>query len=903
MHGPPTADEMAGMLQYAIFEKECFSKAIEENPQMNYNVPLVSFNKKVQKVSLILLVVAAMISVGIITAQQVFAANVVLACTGFPVNVNTAADLEEAIGCFNNEVAAGTYTINVVGNIALTSSLSGIDNTTAGTVFELNGGNFTVDGQDTVGLRPFSVFTDTTVIFKDVTITGGNIDSITGTLRNQTSGAALINYGNLTLNNVTVTENSSEDWGGGIFSEETSTLTLIDSEISNNTAGEDGGGIQNFGDMTITNSLIKGNSAVRFSGGIGIDAPLKTVSISNTSIVSNTSRDGGGIYNRNAATIVSGSIITGNIANDRGGGIFNNRPVAVMTVTNTIIDNNFARISGGGVHNNLEATLTVLNSSIANNSVNTNENSIEGGGGLRNDRGKVAMQNTTVSGNTSRTGVTNRGWMTLTHVTIANNSIANVIGVGLQNYEPLTVTEPSQLWIYNSAISDNPVDCLIETGSSIEGNVGNLIETDSAGLEACSTTDTINADAQFLPLENYGGDTDTHNIQGTSPLIDAADATICASLIDGSFDQRGVARPQGSGCDIGAYESTTEISVDDVSITEGNDGTQNMVFTVTRNSNQDAFTVVANTQDGTATAGSDYVAVTNQTVSFTSGGALSQQVTVVVNGDIAFEGDETFKLLLSNATEGAIVDSEGIGTIQENQTIGVSVTADASVAEGDSGSTQYTFTFTLNGVTGGNVTVNYMTSDGSATVASGDYESATGSVTLDGTTNGDSATASVTVYGDTTSEIDETFNLNVTSISNPSVGADPVSFEATIANDDAPTVSFSSAAYTVSSGGDATITLELSAPATGASSVLVTSSNGTATAGSDFTGVSETVTFSSGESSKTFTVSIGANTSDEEDETFTLSLSNYNNLGAGATTSTEVTISSGVSIYLPLITR
>src|SRR6266404_3883600 len=89
------------------------------------------------------------------------------------------------------------------------------------------------------------------------------------------------------------------------------------------------------------------------------------------------------------------------------------------------------------------------------------------------------------------------------------------------------------------------------------------------------------------------------------------------------------------------------ISISDVSITEGDTGTKTATFTVGRTGTA-AFTVGYATTDGTATAGSDYLAASG-TLSFGAGQA-SQTVSVTINGDTAFEPDETFFVNLANAT-------------------------------------------------------------------------------------------------------------------------------------------------------------------------------------------------------------------------------------------------------------
>lgn len=96
---------------------------------------------------------------------------------------------------------------------------------------------------------------------------------------------------------------------------------------------------------------------------------------------------------------------------------------------------------------------------------------------------------------------------------------------------------------------------------------------------------------------------------------------------------------------------------------EGNAGTTIFTFTVTRTVTTGAASVQAATSDGTATAGSDYVAVPLTTLNFADGVA-TQPFAVTVNGDAVFEGAETFNVTLSNPSAGnTIGDGLGVGTI------------------------------------------------------------------------------------------------------------------------------------------------------------------------------------------------------------------------------------------------
>jgi len=140
--------------------------------------------------------------------------------------------------------------------------------------------------------------------------------------------------GNLTINDLTVSNGCSSD-GGGIFNV-AGTLEINNSSISGNSAGGFGGGIDNRGTLEINNSAISGNSASE-AGGI---FNLGILEINNTTISGNSANVfGGGIENSSTAEINS-STISGNSA--RGGGIFADSETVV--ITNTIVAN---QVSGG----------------------------------------------------------------------------------------------------------------------------------------------------------------------------------------------------------------------------------------------------------------------------------------------------------------------------------------------------------------------------------------------------------------------------------------------------------------------------------------------------------------------------------------------------------------------------
>ena len=117
--------------------------------------------------------------------------------------------------------------------------------------------------------------------------------------------------------------------------------------------------------------------------------------------------------------------------------------------------------------------------------------------------------------------------------------------------------------------------------------------------------------------------------------------------------------------------ASSSLSINSISANEGNTGTTNFVFTVTRNGNT-AGTSRANyaTINGTATAPADYASKTG-TVTFAAG-ATTATITILVKGDTVYEPDETFSVTLSNAIGASISGATGVGTIVNDEAVGAS---------------------------------------------------------------------------------------------------------------------------------------------------------------------------------------------------------------------------------------
>ena len=307
------------------------------------------------------------------------------------------------------------------------------------------------------------------------------------------------------------------------------------------------------------------------------------------------------------------------------------------------------------------------------------------------------------------------------------------------------------------------------------------------------------------------------------------------------------------------------------------------------------------TSDATATAGSDYTATSN-TLTFADG-IVSQSFSVTILDDTAYEGDEAFQIDLSGATGGASLATPSTTsvTITENDappSAGSLQFSGATYSVAEDG-TSVLITVTRNGGSFGAVSVDYASTDGSATAGS-DYAPAIGTLNF---ADGDvSENFTVSILNDTNYEGDEAFSI---SLSNPQGGASlgtPSLTTVTITEDDpvppAGSLQFGGATYSVGENGTSLlVTVTRSGGSSGAISVDYASSNGTATAGSDYTAVNDTLNFADGDLSETFTVTILDDTNYEGDEAFSLSLSNpQNGASLGTPSSATVTITENDSV-------
>jgi hypothetical protein len=207
---------------------------------------------------------------------------------------------------------------------------------------------------------------------------------------------------------------------------------------------------------------------------------------------------------------------------------------------------------------------------------------------------------------------------------------------------------------------------------------------------------------------------------------------------------------------VDVHAQQPSISVRDVVVVEGNSGTTQATFVVALSgaaSQTVSFSFA--TSNGTAIAGSDYVA-TSGAGSFAPG-ELEKPVVVLVNGDTVDETQETFFLDISNVQNATVSSNRGTGFINDDDGPTISIN-DVSVTEGNAGTKAATFTLTLSGPSVETIAIRAVTAPGTAT-ASSDYNSVNVVVIFQpGTVT---RTFDVAIIGDTNLESDETFTVNL----------------------------------------------------------------------------------------------------------------------------------------------
>jgi len=409
-------------------------------------------------------------------------------------------------------------------------------------------GQLTVDGDDDHPV--FTIDGFASVELKGFTITGGrgrSSPTLAGGITNPVgvliltrsrisgnTGGGVYNghSGTMTLSETTVSDNTKEGPGAGIYN--VGIMTLTDSTVSGNVADDTmpgglGGGIYNTGTLALIGSTVSGN-AVSYSAGYagGGIHNVGSLSLTDSAVIDNTAGDGGGI-STGADTTLTRSLVSANTAVE-GGGI--RLDGGTLTLFESTLSGNTA-IAGGGIFVPW-GSATFVRSTVFGNS------SDDDGGGILLFGGTVTLTNSTISRNTSNNhggGISSAGGegVTLTSCTIAENSavVADAIYMGSTG----TVT-----WTNTLIQGDCSAPASVVGGYNIE-SPGDTCGFDQEGDQSGVTAVLLD----LQPLADNGGPTQTHAITTDSAAFNAGSCEV-------DTDQRGVTRPQGPTCDVGAFE-------------------------------------------------------------------------------------------------------------------------------------------------------------------------------------------------------------------------------------------------------------------------------------------------------------------------------------------------------------
>jgi hypothetical protein len=306
--------------------------------------------------------------------------------------------------------------------------------------------------------------------------------------------------------------------------------------ISNLTIADgygNGAGILNYGTLTLQNSILTGNDSMTLGYGGGLGNLWGTASLTNVTFTGNAAADGSAIYNTGTLTLQNSTINNngGSDPDSSGGAITNNGGQA--TIANSTLLGNHAD-NGGAIFNS--GTLTLQTSTLRANS-----GSVTGlGGGLFNGGGTATITNVTFTGNDAGDGgaIYNTGGVIyLYSSTLYDNASSGSSSV---------LNESSRLTAKNTIIASSLV------GNSCAGydfesvSVGNF--SDDASCGASFAQKTI-AEIGLGALADNGGPTQTFALLLGSHALNAGNDASCPAT-----DQRGIARPKGSHCDIGSFE-------------------------------------------------------------------------------------------------------------------------------------------------------------------------------------------------------------------------------------------------------------------------------------------------------------------------------------------------------------
>ncbi|MEA3353318.1 MAG: right-handed parallel beta-helix repeat-containing protein [Campylobacterota bacterium] len=320
-------------------------------------------------------------------------------------------------------------------------------------------------------------------------------------------GGGIYNEGTVTIQRTVISGNepSHGKKGGALYN--TGTATVIDSNISNNNVNcATGGGIYNDGTLTIQRSTISGNTAIGTGGdGGGIyDTGSGTVSISESNITNN---EGGGVYGYSNSTIdINNTIFSGNNIFDQGGALYKAGGEGTLTIKGSSFVNNYATDStggkGGAIYN--EGNSTILNTTFSSNSA-------KDGGAVYTHSGDMNISFSTISANRSGTGGTQASgggiYNNAATVNIKNSIVAANIDIadhgndlyGTFNLVGTNIIGDSEVATLTGDISSSFLDINASLGTLtlVGSSYIHMPNSDSPAINTATCTDLTNSNILY----------------------------------------------------------------------------------------------------------------------------------------------------------------------------------------------------------------------------------------------------------------------------------------------------------------------------------------------------------------------------------------------------------------------
>jgi len=474
-------------------------------------------------------------------------------------DANTYVDCASGAGPDTIELPAGLYALNAVHHVG--NGNNGLPSITSAITIDGNGASVTQMARSATSpglqIRIFHVVAGGDLTLNDLTVSNGAATTGAG-------GGGIRNDGGVvTLNRCTLTHNTAQSGNGGGILNVRGAVRIDHSTVRDNIAVDGiGGGIFNEnGNVTINGSAISLNAAVN----------------------AETAARGGGLASRadgasSAILAINHSVILSNnvdAPDGRGGGVAawsTGDGVSVLALNDTLVWANLAAQGGGlwiaGASETGGSTGASSNrSAIVGNRASGQGSEHGSGSGIENFAATTVIANSTIAQNavaglvrSSGGGISNvsaEGYpparVRLINATVVSNSalsegggIANrQLGAGAQ----ATITAVNTMAAAN--VASQGANCWANGG--VLTSLGyNLEDADTCRFD--QPDDLPNTDPLIDLLSDNGGPTPTYALPPGSPAVDAGDDAVCADLPVSGVDQRGIARPQGASCDIGAFE-------------------------------------------------------------------------------------------------------------------------------------------------------------------------------------------------------------------------------------------------------------------------------------------------------------------------------------------------------------